>query len=92
MAALRFDKEAVPTFFKHAEEGVRPSPRKRRRSCGKSDELGCHAATFICTPPVYHAMGLQLSAVDHKRFARGCDGIERRITNLHGRVANGVSG
>ncbi len=37
-------------------------------------------------------MGLQLSAVDHKRFARGCDGIERRITNLHGRVANGVSG
>jgi hypothetical protein len=86
-AAIRFDKEAVPTFFKHVEEEVHPSPRKRRRSCGESDELGCHAATFICTPPAFHAVEIQLLGVDHKSLAWDRDGIERRITNLHGRMA-----
>lgn len=71
---------------------ARPSPRKRRRSCGETDDPGCHAATSICDTPVFHAAGNHLLGGDHKRLAWSHDGIERRMSKLHGRVPEGVLG
>ena len=59
-------------------------------SYGKSDEWGYKVAEN----PVYcydvHATILHLLGIDHKRLAFRHDGIDRRLTDVHGRVINEI--
>ena len=38
----------------------------------------------------FHATVLHLMGVDHKKLTFYHNGIERRLTNVHGHVANGI--
>ena len=63
--------------------------RRRReggRDLGASDEFGYKAAEH--PTPVYdlHATVLHLLGVDHKRLTFRHNGIDRRLTDVHGHV------
>jgi uncharacterized protein (DUF1501 family) len=57
---------------------------------GTSDEFGYKAADH--PTPVYdlHATVLHLLGVDHKRLSFRHNGIDRRLTDVHGEVIEGV--
>jgi hypothetical protein len=91
-AALRFDKEAVPTFFKHAEEGSALLRAREGDPAGSPMSLVATPRPSSALRLLFTRWRLQLLGVDHKSLAWDRDGIERRITILHGRVADGVLG
>lgn len=57
---------------------------------GETDEVGWRAATNEVTWPDFHATILHLLGLDHERLTYYHDGIQRRLTNVHGHVINDI--
>jgi ribulose-5-phosphate 4-epimerase/fuculose-1-phosphate aldolase len=55
-------------------------------SYGATDELGYHAVDNIVHVHDLHATMLQLLGIDHTRLTYRHNGIERRLTDVHGNV------
>jgi hypothetical protein len=63
---------------------------KRGFSYGATDEFGHRATVDPCTIYDLHATILHLLGLDHERLSFYHDGIERRLTDVHGEVLRGV--
>ena len=55
-------------------------------SFGSTDELGFKAVENVCTLYDFHATLLHLLGLDHERLSYYHNGIERRLTDVHGHV------
>ena len=53
---------------------------------GSTDEIGWKAVDNVVTWPDFHATVLHLLGIDHKRLTYYHNGIQRRLTNVHGEV------
>jgi uncharacterized protein (DUF1501 family) len=63
---------------------------KKGFSFGATDEFGYHASENICTIYDLHATMLHLLGLDHERLSYYHNGIERRLTDVHGHVIQEV--
>ena len=63
---------------------------KRGYSHGATDEFGHRAVRDICTIYDLHATILHLLGLDHERLSFYHNGIQRRLTDVHGHVINEV--
>ncbi|MEZ5303619.1 MAG: DUF1501 domain-containing protein [Verrucomicrobiales bacterium] len=63
---------------------------KRGFAFGNTDEIGYRAAEDVVTTPDFHATILHLLGIDHERLTFYHNGIQRRLTNVHGHVVKGV--
>ncbi|MDA0348579.1 MAG: DUF1501 domain-containing protein [Verrucomicrobia bacterium] len=68
-----------------AGAGVKPGV-----SYGATDEFGFKATENICTPHDFHATILHLLGLDHEKLTFYHNGIERRLTNVHGHVIRDI--
>ena len=68
-----------------AGAGVKPG-----YSYGATDEFGFRAERNIATAHDFHATILHLLGLDHQRLTFYHDGIQRRLTNVHGHVIRDV--
>jgi uncharacterized protein (DUF1501 family) len=59
---------------------------KRGFSYGRTDEFGYKAVEGAATVHDFHATILHLLGLDHERLAYYHNGIERRLTDVHGTV------
>jgi hypothetical protein len=59
---------------------------KRAFSHGATDEFGYQAVENVCTIYDLHATILHLLGLDHERLSYYHNGIERRLTDVHGQV------
>jgi uncharacterized protein (DUF1501 family) len=59
---------------------------RRGFSYGATDEFGYRAVQDVCTIYDLHATILHLLGLDHERLSFYHSGIERRLTDVHGRV------
>jgi hypothetical protein len=59
---------------------------KKAFSHGATDEFGYQAVDKICTIYDLHATLLYLLGLDHERLSYYHNGIERRLTDVHGKV------
>ncbi len=57
---------------------------------GSTDEIGWKAADNPVTWPDFHATVLHLLGIDHKRLTFYHNGIQRRLTNVHGEVVKAI--
>ena len=57
---------------------------------GATDEIGWKAAEHPVTWHDFHATVLHLLGIDHERLTFYHNGIERRLTNVHGRVVKEI--
>jgi hypothetical protein len=57
---------------------------------GATDEIGYHAVDGVVTTPDFHATILHLLGLDHERLTFYHNGIQRRLTNVHGHVVEGI--
>jgi hypothetical protein len=57
---------------------------------GATDELGYNAVENVATIYDLHATILHLLGLDHERLSFYHNGIERRLTDVHGQVLDGV--
>jgi hypothetical protein len=55
-------------------------------SFGSTDELGFKAVDNVCTLYDFHATLLHLLGLDHERLSYYHNGIDRRLTDVHGHV------
>jgi hypothetical protein len=55
-------------------------------SYGATDEVGWKSVEKIVTWPDFHATVLHLLGIDHERLSVYHNGIQRRLTNVHGHV------
>jgi hypothetical protein len=53
---------------------------------GSTDEIGWKATDDVVTWPDFHATLLHLLGIDHERLTYYHNGIQRRLTNVHGHV------
>jgi len=90
----------MPTFQKGAS-GRDHNPRgftvwltgagvKRGFSYGATDDFGYQAVENVTTIYDLHATLLHLLGLDHQRLSFYHNGIERRLTDVHGKVIEGV--
>ncbi len=63
---------------------------KRAFSHGATDEFGYQAAEGVSTIYDLHATILHLLGIDHERLSYYNNGIERRLTDVHGQVIKDV--
>src|SRR5207249_7987337 len=63
---------------------------KRAFSYGATDEFGHEAVQNVATIYDLHATILHLLGLDHQRLSYYHNGIERRLTDVHGDVIEGV--
>jgi hypothetical protein len=63
---------------------------KKGHSHGVTDEFGHKAVEGVCTIYDLHATMLHLLGLDHERLSYYHNGIERRLTDVHGRVIREV--
>jgi uncharacterized protein (DUF1501 family) len=63
---------------------------KRGFSYGATDELGFKAVQDVATIYDFHATILHLLGLDHERLSFYHNGIERRLTDVHGQVLKSV--
>ena len=63
---------------------------KRAWHHGATDEFGWKAVEDVCTIYDLHATILHLLGLDHTRLSYYHNGIERRLTDVHGHVIKGV--
>lgn len=63
---------------------------KRGFSWGATDEFGYRAVENVCTIYDLHATILHLLGLDHERLSFYHNGIERRLTDVHGHVTREV--
>ena len=86
----------MPTFQKGAQ-GRDHNPKgftvwlagagvKKPFSYGATDEFGYQAVENVATVYDFHASILHLLGLDHERLSFYHNGIERRLTNVHGHV------
>lgn len=68
-----------------AGAGVKPGV-----SYGRTDEFGFKAIEDVATPHDFHATILHLLGLDHERLTYYHNGIERRLTNVHGHVIRDI--
>ena len=68
-----------------AGAGVKPGV-----SYGSTDDFGFKAVEDVATPHDFHATILHLLGLDHERLTYYHNGIERRLTNVHGHVIRDV--
>lgn len=68
-----------------AGAGVKPGV-----SYGATDEFGFKATENVLTPHDFHATILHLMGLDHKKLTYYHNGIERRLTNVHGNIIREV--
>lgn len=68
-----------------AGAGVKPGV-----SYGRTDDFGFKAVEDVATPHDFHATILHLLGLDHERLTYYHNGIERRLTNVHGHVIRDV--
>jgi uncharacterized protein (DUF1501 family) len=59
-------------------------------SHGSSDELGGKAAEGVTWCYDLHATVLHLMGIDHERLVFRTAGVDRRLTDVHGHVINGI--
>ena len=57
---------------------------------GKSDEVGLKAADRPVQWHDFHATVLHLLGLDHEALSFYNNGIERRLTNVHGNVISNI--
>lgn len=57
---------------------------------GATDELGYKAVENVVDVHDYHATMLHLLGIDHKRLTVGFQGLDMRLTNVHGRVVKEI--
>jgi len=57
---------------------------------GQTDEIGWKASEKLVHWHDFHATVLHLLGVDHERLTFYHNGIERRLTNVHGNVLSGI--
>lgn len=90
----------MPTFQKGAN-GRDHNPRgftvwlagagvKKAYSYGSTDDFGYQAAEKVSTIYDFHATLLHLLGLDHERLSFYNNGIERRLTDVHGRVIRDI--
>ena len=65
---------------------------KKGFSYGATDEFGYKAVDPIVTVHDFHATVLHLLGLDHERLTYYHNGLERRLTDVHGEVVTGVLG
>ncbi len=63
---------------------------KRGFSYGESDEYGFKAAVNPTSVYDFNATILHLMGLDHERLTFYHNGLERRLTNVHGHVVHDV--
>jgi hypothetical protein len=63
---------------------------KKGLAYGASDEVGFHAVENPVTIHDFHATILYLLGLEHTRLTFLHNGIQRRLTDVHGRVARGL--
>lgn len=63
---------------------------KRGIQHGRSDEIGYFAAENPVTIPDFHATILHLLGLDHERLTFYHNGINRRLTDVHGHVIDAI--
>ncbi len=63
---------------------------KHGMAYGATDEIGWKATENIVTWPDFHATVLHLLGIDHKRLTYYHNGIQRRLTNVHGEVVKAI--
>ena len=63
---------------------------KKAHSYGESDEFGFKAAVDKTTVYDFNATLLHLMGLDHERLTFYHNGLERRLTNVHGHVVKDV--
>ena len=63
---------------------------KQGFSYGATDEFGYKAERNIATLYDLHATILHLLGIDHQRLSYYHNGIERRLTDVHGEVLNDI--
>jgi hypothetical protein len=63
---------------------------KRGYSYGETDEFGHKAVRDVCTVHDFHATILHLLGLDHERLSYYNNGIERRLTDVHGHVIKDI--
>ena len=68
-----------------AGAGVRPGV-----AIGATDEIGWKVVDNPVTWNDFHATVLHLFGIDHERMTFYHNGIERRLTNVHGHVVKEV--
>jgi uncharacterized protein (DUF1501 family) len=68
-----------------AGAGIRPG-----HHYGTSDEIGYSVGENRVTIPDFHATILHLLGVDHEKLTFYHNGINRRLTDVHGEVIRGV--
>ena len=59
-------------------------------SFGKTDEFGHRAVENVVTMHDFHATLLHLLGLDHESLSFYHNGIERRLTDVHGRVLSEI--
>ena len=57
---------------------------------GATDEVGWKAVENPVTWPDFHATVLHLLGIDHERLTVYHNGIQRRLTNVHGELVRGI--
>jgi hypothetical protein len=57
---------------------------------GETDEFGLRSAIDTLTWPDLHATVLHLLGLDHEKLSYYHNGIQRRLTNVHGHVVKGL--
>jgi hypothetical protein len=65
---------------------------KKGFSYGATDEFGYKAVDQIVTVHDFHATILYLLGLDHERLTYYHNGLERRLTDVHGEVVTGILG
>jgi hypothetical protein len=63
---------------------------KRGFAFGETDELGYASVVDPVTTYDFHATVLHLLGIDHERLTFYHNGIQRRLTNVHGHVIEGI--
>ncbi|MBK8979900.1 MAG: DUF1501 domain-containing protein [Planctomycetes bacterium] len=63
---------------------------KAGHSHGATDEFGHRAVEDVCTVHDLHATILYLLGLDHERLTVNQNGLERRLTDVSGRVIEGI--
>ncbi|HEY2838395.1 MAG TPA: DUF1501 domain-containing protein, partial [Pirellulales bacterium] len=63
---------------------------KRAFSYGATDEFGYKAVETVLTVHDLHATILNILGIDHERLTFYHNGIERRLTDVHGRVVSEI--
>ena len=57
---------------------------------GESDDIGYQAAVDITTGYDMHATILHLLGIDHEKLTVRTNGVDRRLTDVHGRVVDQI--